>query len=273
LTIAFSPVFLYNQLVITSLHHNLINMMFNTNTFIPLYYQLKVHIESQIRSGIWQPGDQVPSESDLGEKFQISRTTVRQALGELVNQGLLTRVQGKGTFVAHPRIRQRLTRLTGFTEDFQARFMKPASQILRQGKEPALLRVASALRITEGTPLIVLERLRLANELPMAVEISHLREDLFPLFDAEEFPGGSLYTYLAEKFNTIPTTAHQDMEAIACPAPQARLLGIPKNGPVLHIYRTTFDQSGRPFEQVESFYRGDRYVFQAELTNESLNGG
>jgi len=257
-----------------SLHHyNLLNVMFNTNTFIPLYYQLKQHIESQIRSGTWQPGDQVPSEAVLGEKFHVSRTTVRQALGELVNQGMLTRIQGKGTFVAHPRIRQRLTRLTGFTEDYQAQRMKPASQLLRQGKEPASLRIASALRITEGTPVIVLERLRLADDLPMAVEIAHLREDLFPFFKAEEFPGGSLYTYLAEKFNTIPTIAHQDMEAIGCPKPQARLLGISKGGPVLHMYRTTFDQSGRPFEQVESFYRGDRYVFQAELTNESHNGG
>ena len=244
-------------------------MIFDQNTFVPLYHQLKLYIESQIRSGTWQPGDQVPSESLLGEKFHISRTTVRQALGELVNQGMLTRVQGKGTFVAQPRIRQRLTRLTGFTEDFEARRMKPDSQVLHQGKEPAVPRVASALRIAEGTSVILLERLRLADELPMAVEISHLREDLFPSFNAEEFPGGSLYTYLAEKFNIIPTAAHQDMEAIACPQPQARLLGISKGGPVLHIYRTTFDQSGRPFEQVESFYRGDRYVFQAELTNEN----
>ncbi len=68
--------------------------------FPSLYYQLKLHIESQIRSGAWQPGDQVSSESTLGEKFQVSRTTVRQALGELVNQGLLTRTQGKGTFIA-----------------------------------------------------------------------------------------------------------------------------------------------------------------------------
>jgi GntR family transcriptional regulator len=247
-------------------------MMFNTNTFVPLYYQLKLHIESQIRSGTWQPGDQVPSESVLGEKFHVSRTTVRQALGELVNQGLLTRIQGKGTFVAHPRIRQRLTRLTGFTEDFQARLMKPASELRRHGKEPASSRVASALQITEGMPVIVLERLRLADDLPMAVEIAHLREDLFPSFNAEEFPGGSLYAYLTEKFNIIPTVAHQDMEAIGCPQPKARLLGISKGGPVLHIYRTTFDQSGRPFEQVESFYRGDRYVFQAELTNENHNG-
>ena len=118
--------------------------MFDTNTFVPLYYQLKQHIEAQIRSGTWQPGDQVPSEAVLGENFHVSRTTVRQALGELVNQGMLTRVQGKGTFVAHPRIRQRLTRLTGFTEDFQTRRMKPASQVLRQGTEPAGSRVAAA---------------------------------------------------------------------------------------------------------------------------------
>ena len=101
--------------------------MFNTNTFIPLYYQLKVHIESQIRSGAWQPGDQVPSESVLGEKFHVSRTTVRQALGELVNQGLLTRVQGKGTFVAHPRIRQRLTRRILFDFLWQQVFFKLAA--------------------------------------------------------------------------------------------------------------------------------------------------
>ena len=270
--IDFSNILSYNTDVITSLRHNLLTVMFDTHTFIPLYYQLKLHIESQIRSGTWQPGDQVPSESVLGEKFHVSRTTVRQALGELVNQGMLTRVQGKGTFVAHPRIRQRLTRLTGFTEDFQARRMKPASQLLRQGTEPALPRVASSLRIPEGTSVIVIERLRLADDLPMAVEISHLREDLFPAFNAEELPGGSLYRYLVEKFNTIPTTAHQDMEAIGCPQPQARVLGISKGGPILHIFRTTFDQSGRPFEQVESFYRGDRYVFQAELTNENQNG-
>lgn len=245
--------------------------MFDTNTFIPLYYQLKQHIESQIRSGTWQPGDQVPSEAVLGKNFNVSRTTVRQALGELVNEGLLTRIQGKGTFVAHPRIRQRLARLTGFTEDFQARRMNPASQLLRQGKELATARVAAALRIEEGTPVIVLERLRLADDLPMAVEISHLREDFFASLNIEELRGGSLYTYLTENCNIIPTSAHQDMEAIRCPQPQARLLGISKGVPVLHIYRTTFDQLGRPFEQVESFYRGDRYVFQAELTNENLS--
>jgi GntR family transcriptional regulator len=245
-------------------------MMLDTKTFIPLYHQLKLHIEAQIRSGAWQPGDQVPSESELGGQFKVSRTTVRQALGELVNQGLLTRVQGKGTFVAQPRIRQYLNRLTGFTEDMLTRRMKPSSQLLHTGMETASLRVASALQIAEGTLVITLKRLRLVEDLPMAVEISHLREDLCRAFDAQELADGSLYTYLTKKFNIIPTTAHQDMEAIICPQPQMRLLDMPRGGAVLHIDRTTFDQSDRPFEQVESFYRGDRYVFQAELTSERL---
>lgn len=243
-------------------------MILDTKTFVPLYHQLKLHIEAQIQSGAWKPGDQVPSEAELGENFQVSRTTVRQALGELVNQGLLTRVQGKGTFVAHPRIRQYLTRLTGFTEDTQARRMKPTSRLVREEIAPASAQVAQELRIAEETPVIVVKRLRLADDLPVAVEISHLRQDLCPTFQASEFADSSLYTYLTEKFNLIPTTAHQDIEAIACPQAMAQLLGISKGRPILHIHRTTFDQSGRPFEQVESFYRGDRYVFQAVLSNE-----
>src|SRR4030042_6647324 len=95
--------------------------LLDSNNPIPLYYQLKLRIESQINSGAWKPGDRVPSESVLEEQFQVSRTTVRQALSELVNQGLLTRIQGKGTFVAQPRIHQRLSLLTGFTQDMHTR--------------------------------------------------------------------------------------------------------------------------------------------------------
>jgi GntR family transcriptional regulator len=104
----------------------------------------------------------------------------------------------------------------------------------------------------------------------MAVEFSHLRQDLCPSFNLEDLASGSLHAYLTQEFDIIPTTANQDMEAIACPQSQAHSLGIAKGGAVLHIHRTTCDRLGRPFEQVESFYRGDRYVLQAELTSERL---
>src|SRR5260221_6402695 len=230
-------------------------MMLATKTFVPIYHQLKLQIEAQIHSGAWKPGEQVPSESELGEQFKISRTTFRQALGELVNQGLLTRVQGNGTFVAQPRIKQYLNRPTGFTEDTYTRHMKPSSQLLQQGIESASTHVASALQIAEESHIIVLERLRMADDLPTAVEISRLRQDLCLTFSTEELSGSSLYSYFTEKCKIILATTYQDMEAIACPQPLAHLLGISKGGPVLHIYCTTFVQMVRPFEQIESFYR------------------
>lgn len=235
---------------------------------IPLYHQLKAFIEGQIETGVWNPGDRVPSESDLGMQFHVSRTTVRQALGDLVNQGLLSRAQGKGTFVAPPRIQQPLTRLTGFTQDMAQRLKRPSSRVLKLDSLPASAQVAAALQIAAGDLVVALDRLRLADGAPMAVEIGRI---CFPGCEEllqEDLSNHSLYQILGEKWNIHPSRARQRMEATACPAETAALLEIRKGSPVLHIYRTTFDQHGRPFEQVESFYRGDRYVFQVELSSE-----
>src|SRR3990172_1738207 len=98
---------------------------------LPLYYQLKAIIEERIESGEWAPGAQAPSERELCEQFKISRITVRQALAELVVEGRLTRDQGRGTFVAKPRIEQQLTQLTGFTQDMQARGQRPGATVLQ----------------------------------------------------------------------------------------------------------------------------------------------
>jgi GntR family transcriptional regulator len=237
---------------------------------IPLYYQLKTRIEEQIDSGAWKPGDRVPSEAELGEQFQVSRTTVRQALGELAAQGRLTRIQGKGTFVAHPRFHQRLTRLTSFTQDMQTRGQSPGSQILHLGVEPASPAAADALKLSSGQPVIVLQRLRMADGEPMALETACLQRERCASLLQADLGAGSLYAFLSQNLNIIPSRALQALESIGCPAAEARWLGVSKGAPVLHIHRTTFDQFGQPFEQVESFYRGDRYVFHAELSNEGL---
>ena len=246
--------------------------MLDTSSPIPLYYQLKATIEDHIQSGHWKPGDRLPSESQLGQQFQISRTTIRQALGDLVNQGLLVRIQGKGTFVAEPRIQQRLARLTGFTQDMRARGQKAASQVLQLDVIPAPPQVGKPLQLSLDETVIVLKRLRLADGTPMAVETAYLVYRLCKDLLNEDLAIYSLYSLLAQKLNLTPARAVQQLEATACPSLEARLLGIPKASPVLHIHRTTFDQHGQPFEQVESFYRGDRYVFQAELSSEMLSG-
>jgi GntR family transcriptional regulator len=244
--------------------------MLNTSSPIPLYYQLKARIEENIETGLWKPGDRVPSESEFERQFGISRTTVRQALGSLVNQGMLTRVRGKGTFVAQPRINQHLLWLTSFTQDMQARGKKPGARVLQIDVLLAPPQIAKPLLLSLSEKVIAIKRLRLADNLPMAVETSFLIYDLHKDLLDQDLAQNSLYGLLTKKLNCVPTRAHQEMEAIACPMPEAGLLGVRKGTPVLHIHRTTYDQVGKPFEQVESFYRGDRYVFQVELSNHML---
>ena len=233
---------------------------------LPLYHQLKSIIEERIDCGEWKPGIQLPSERELCEQFKISRITVRQAIAELVVEGRLARVHGRGTFVAQPRIEQQLTQLTGFTQDMQARGQRPGATVLQLEAAAAPPALARALQLKPDEPVVLLKRLRLADGEPLAVETAYLPDRLCHGLLSENLEDRSLYKLLTEKFNIAPARAEQQMEAVACPAAEAKLLGIRKNSPVLHVHRTTFDRDDRPFERVESFYRGDKYVFRAVLT-------
>lgn len=246
--------------------------MLDQRSHLPLHQQLKAAIEDRILSGEWLPGTQVPSERELCEQYKISRITVRQALTTLVMEGHLIRTQGRGTFVASPRIEQQLTQLTGFTQDMQARGKRPSAQVLEAASIPALPNVARALKIKAGETVIMLKRLRLADGEPVAIETAYLIESRCPGLLKENLNARSLYDILTKKYHLKPVRARQQMEAIACPTAEAKLLGTRRGAPVLHIHRTTCDRDGRPFELVESFYRGDRYTFHAELHSDGLAG-
>ncbi len=239
--------------------------MLDNNSPVPLYYQLKAYIEDQIHAGRWKAGERVPSENELGGRFGVSRTTVRQALGDLVHNGLLRRVQGRGTFVAEPRVQQRLVRLTSFTQDMHLRGQQPSARVLCFEVTQGMPKIALGFGLPPEGEVILLKRLRIADGTPMAIETAYLLYPLCKDLLDEDLSANSLYHLLAAKLNVIPTSAHQQLEAARCPAFEARLLEIPKGSPVLHIFRATNDQYGRVIEQVESFYRGDRYIFHADL--------
>ena len=247
--------------------------MLDKRSYLPLHQQLKAAIEERIYSGEWLPGTQVPSERELCEQYAISRITVRQALTVLVMEGRLTRAQGRGTFVASPRIQQQLTQLTGFTQDMQARGKRASARVLEASSISAVPMVARALKIKVGERVIMLKRLRLADGEPVAIETAYLLESRCQGILKEKLAARSLYDILTKKYRLNPVRALQQMEAIACPAAEAKLLGTRRGAPVLHIHRTTYDREGRPFELVESFYRGDRYTFHAELQGDGLAGG
>src|SRR5215210_2988344 len=137
---------------------------------LPRYYQLKEIIRERLRTGEWAPGSLIPSERELCERYGISRMTARQSISELVNEGLLYREQGKGTFVGHPKIAQQLLRLTGFTEDMRAREQRPGAKVLRAEMWPAAAATAERLRVRLGQPVYRLRRLRLADSEPLALE-------------------------------------------------------------------------------------------------------
>ncbi|MCS7220419.1 MAG: GntR family transcriptional regulator [Anaerolineae bacterium] len=240
-------------------------MSISKNHPVPIYYQLEQEIRHRIEMGEWKPGDLLPSERELAERYQISRMTVRQALANLVNDGLLYRERGRGTFVARPKIHKRLSSLTSFTEDMRARGKLAGAEVLQLKLEPASPAVARDLAVPAGQPIVLVERLRLADREPVGIERSHLsfagceaimREDLT----------GSLYRLLKEKYGIIPTHAEERIEAGLCPAREAQWLGIHRSAPVLLITRVTYSQEGLPFEYVESVYRADRYTLHVSLT-------
>ncbi len=232
---------------------------------VPIYYQLKQIIRQKIEAGEWQPGQIIPSERELCAEHGISRMTVRQALVELVNEGWLRREQGKGTFVAHRKIEQRLATLTSFSQDMAARGKQAEAKVLRQEMAPASPDVAAALGLAEGAPVLLIERLRLANGEPLALETCHLSVPGCAGLLAEDLAGQSLYGVLVRNYGLVPSRASQQIEAAICEPRPMHLLGLRRGAPVLLIHRTTLSQAGVPFEHTISIYRGDKYVFHAEL--------
>ena len=229
----------------------------------PKYYVLKTYLLEMTCTQ--PPGTPVPSERILAEDFSTSRTTVRQALQELVGEGRLQRLQGKGTFVARPKIAQPLV-LSSYTEDMRRRGANPTSRLLALATEPADDDVAARLSVEPGAPLVRVERLRLTDGEPMAVEQSRLSAERFPGLEAHLQRHGSLYAALREEYGVEPAEAEETIETGTASPVEAALLGTETGLPVLLLGRQTFDREGRPFEYVRAIYRGDRFKLVARLT-------
>lgn len=235
---------------------------------IPLYYQIKTRLLEQIEGGQLKPGDRVPSERELTERFGVSRMTARQALVELETQGYLVRIQGKGTFVAAPKIEQPLVTVTSFTEEMRRRGLQASARVLSAGEVPAGRRVARALGIVESAPVYRLERLRLAGGEPMALEISHLDVACFPGLLLHDVEHRSLYEILRVEYGLRLVRATQSLEAVPADPRQTDTLHVREGTPLMLLERVSRDQHDRPVEITRSYYRGDRYRFVTELLSQ-----
>ncbi len=232
-------------------------------TRVPKYYPVKRHLAEHIAA--LQPGSAVPPERALATALGISRTTVRQALAELEMEGRLRRIQGKGTFVATPKMAQTL-QLTSYSEEIRAHGLHPASRILDVSLLPAEAELAEALRLAPGDKVFSVERLRMADEEPMAIEHTHLPAVLFPSLRRHLNQAASLYEVLADQYGVRLAEAEETIETVLATPREAALLGTDTGLPMLLISRLSFDTEGRPVEWVQSWFRGDRYKFVTRIT-------
>jgi GntR family transcriptional regulator len=222
-------------------------------------------LREELLRGQWKPGDMLPAESELMQRFEISRITVRQVLDMLVRDGLIYRQQGRGTFVAHPTIEQTQVRIVSFTEDMRQRGFRPGTEVLEAGLLPAPEDIAAKLGIEPGEELAHLRRLRLADEEPMSIEDAYLVHRYFPGVLTGDYTASPLRRTLDEKYGVRLVRAKQVLRAVMAPRGLARLLSVRPGTALLFIERVSFSAQGIPVEFLRIHYRGDRYVLYNEL--------
>jgi len=235
---------------------------------IPLYHQLKMILLRDIESGRWKADDRLPTESDLERLYGVSKITVRQALRDLAESGYVRREQGRGTFVARPRLEQGPRALSSFTEEMRHHGLRSGSRILQSAVVPCVAAAAQKLAVETGTLVFLLKRLRLAEGEPMGVQTACIPLHLAPGLPGDDLENASLYEILQSKYGRIAAHAHETHSAVLAEGEDARLLGVPSGSPALAAERITYLADGHPMEFVTAIMRGDRYRIVLDLVKE-----
>lgn len=238
--------------------------MLDKQSPIPIYIQIEEQLKQQIQQGDFPIGTAIPSERELTERFGVSRMTVRQSITNLVNDGLLYREKGRGTFVASPKVEQPLNGLTSFTEDMVKRGMVPSSKLIGFEILEPESDIAAYLQLAQGDKVYFVERIRFADDKPMAIERTYLPVERFPDLDQDSFQG-SLYAMIEKDHQLTISRATQRMEAGLVKKDDAELLQIKPPAAILMIERISYLAGEQPFEVVRSTYRADRYKFTTDI--------
>lgn len=227
----------------------------NKNSHIPLYQQLVQTLVARIDSGDLSPSDRIPSERELAENMDVSRTTARLAIEELVSSGLVYREQGRGTYVAEPRMRS-LMGFASFTEDMLSRGCQPTSRVLKQELIDPDLKLQNTLHCASDEKVLHLVRLRMADDEPVALQSTNIPHRLAPGLEKADLQNKSLFKILREQYYIHPAWTEAEMEAMAATTEQADLFQIDTGDPVLVVRGLTFTDSFEIVEAVETVYRG-----------------
>jgi len=238
----------------------------NRDIPIPVYYQLKKIIREKIEIGELKIGEKIISENKLSEIYQISRMTVRQAIKELVGEGLLYRDKGRGTFVCEPKINYGfIQKLTTFYDDMVGKGYVMRTKILKQEIKSASKAIAKKLNIEENEKIIYILRVRYIENEPIVKVTNHIPYKLCPDLKNEDLTDKSLYQTLAEKYRLVAYKARVTLEAIIASKYDSELLNIKREAPVHLMKNITFTKENIVMDYFESYFRGDKGRVQVEL--------
>ena len=246
-----------------------LSKIFDKESPIPLYYQLKSELLRQIKCGELQVGDMIPSEVEFCKVLGVSRPTVRQALIELVSEGYLSRQKGRGTFVTKPKIDGRFfQKLESFNREMLQKGLTPSTRVLRFEVQSSQPDVCRRLNIPEDEKVIYLKRLRFADGEPLVLLETYLPYTPFVGLLKEDLERDSLYALLEEHYGTCVTRVSREIEAVNATAAEAHLLEITRNQAVCLVHTVAYTQEGTAVEYSVARYRGDRNRFTLELYRE-----
>jgi GntR family transcriptional regulator len=229
---------------------------------VPLYYQLKLLLLEKIERGEWARGALIPSEKELEATYGLSRTTVRQALGELTAEGLLYRRRGRGTFVAHAKLTYDAVSGIEANGTMRERGITLEWRLLDSTWISAPAYAAQALGIAPGNRVFCIRRLRLAGEDVMGYHIAYLPEWSAQRIDVERMTDGDSLAYLRRMLPRRSPRIERTLEARLSGDLEGALIGLEVGAPVLHLERVVFDSAERPLEYLKAAYSGDRLKYR-----------
>lgn len=230
----------------------------------PLWYQVEQAIRAIVKSGEWQTGMQIPAEDRLCSLFGVSRITLRHALRNLEEHGLLRREHGRGTFVRSTTLVAGTRELTSFTQEMSHLGVVAGSRLLDCSLTTANAAAAAALEIDEGDPVVRIRRLRLGNDQPIGIQTAQLSGMRAPGFLDSGLFQGSLYEALEKRYGIVPAEASEVYRVASVGPEDAELLDLAPGHPAFVVERITTDERG-PFEFTVSVMRGDRYEIRSTL--------
>ena len=241
----------------------------NKNTPVPLYYQLEALILEEIENGSYPPGSMIPTEKELSEMFNISRTTVRQAIMDLVQKELLYRTKSKGTFVAHPKTSQEFMRtIMSYDDDVRAAGKVPSTEVQKMEVISLPPEIAVEMGLEPSTKAIVLQRKRFVDNEPFVRVITYLPYDSCSHLMDHDFSKESLYAVMNTRKETHVVKIIRTCEARAANIHDSEVLGIKRGRPIHHITSAGYNHEGKIIEYSVARYRGDGSKFRVVITRE-----